>query len=115
MQGTAPATKDDIAQLETSVVKAHKRIDECVKDLSAMRGDVHEIKGAISPMSGDVRMIKEALIKASQNSSSSNSSNLELFKTIRWLLVAIVIGGMVAAGMTQFSASNGSGSVSVQK
>ena len=34
-----PATKDDIVQLAKSVNRAHSRIDDCVKDLSDMRGD----------------------------------------------------------------------------
>lgn len=105
------ATKQDINRLEVSVGKAHERIDEVVKDVSDMRESVGRIEGCMDGLCKDVGTIKDSFVKRAE----SGSGQSELFKTIRWLIAAAVIGGMVAAGMSSFSASNGATSIETSK
>jgi hypothetical protein len=54
-------------------------------------------------------------MKPSSNGSNGNGNTRELFKTIRWLLVVLVIDCMLIGGMTQFKASSSSGTIEVGK
>lgn len=106
------ATKSDIQRVENSVSKAHERIDKVADDVALMGADVGEIKGAIGVMGEDVHAIKNVLIAQASPSSKNNS---ELFSLMKWIVVALVVGGLTFSGMTRFSAKSPKGEVNVSR
>ena len=103
------ATKDDIQRLD-------KRIDGVVEDVGRISNDVSEIKGFMGPVSEDVKAIKNHFIEqGSQVAQVDNQRTTELFKTIRWLLVVLILGCAIVAGFSQFKGKAGDIQVETSK
>ncbi len=98
------------AATKADVLEVHRRVDGVIETVSDMRQDVGEIKGTSKQIQRSLDGITGILTKG-----GGHGSNSELMRTVRWLIVAVVLGGAVAAGMTSFSASSGEKTVEVKK
>lgn len=92
------ARRSDVRRVESSVTKAHQRIDLLTENFTSMKADVHEIKGCIGPLCDNVSAITDAIV--SRGLAADNSGSLVMLKIVdllKWLAVASVIGGVISA------------------
>ena len=106
------ATKEDIARVEKSVGKAHERIDKVVDQVSDINADVSHMRGCVDGMCTDVGVIEDALVKGA---TTGGANNPELYKTLRYLIIAVMLGAIVAAGWSSLSGSAGNTKVEASK
>lgn len=87
-----------IHRTEESCTSAHKRIDEIQETVGEMRTDVAKISGQMGPIAKNVEKITSAIIDTGLGSRNGQSEvMLKVLDVIKWLIVASVIGGAIAA------------------
>ena len=109
---STPATKADLMKSNARIDKLEIQFKAALADIRTQGEDIAHIRGTVEGAREDITMMKDALISAvTQNKSSMG----ELFKTLRWFIVAITVGGMIAAGWSTLSATNGKAKVEATK
>lgn len=87
-----------VRRTEESCTSAHKRIDEIQQNVGEVQKDVAKISGQIEPIANNVEKITTAIIENGIRTRNEPSEVLlKVIDVIKWLIVASVIGGTIAA------------------
>jgi len=105
-------SKDSEPVTRAELAASNDRIDKLEVHIRSQSEDIAHMRGCLEGACEDVKLMKDAVVGSV---TQSKGTYAELFKTLRWFIIAITIGGMVAAGWSSMSASSGTSKVEAKR